>query len=407
MRRSTFSLSPLCASALVGVSIALGGCGGGSTASIMQAVVSPGPNPSPSPSPAILLHTIPSAGLPLGIVNGSDGNVWFADDLNTNANTVSRVNIATGQITEYTLPQCAYAPEYLALGSDNNLWVSAECVRTHPNHQYAEMAVVTPSGTTTLIPMRTARSSGFHETLGPDGNIWFTLQGVGQIGKITPSGIPTYYSLHTRLNPTPRPSGIAVGPDGNLWVAGLGLFIDKVDTGGNILGEYPMTVASDGIVAGPDGNMWFTDAEGDHIGTISLTGQVHVMAVTNFCAFGVGKVGPLNIIAASDGTLWMTDIYADGLAQVTPTFQITPYCLPSTPSGPFDLAQGRDGNIWFTFPGYNAIGEIVVTHSIMGQKPHDVDLETKPKPGDANLSGLHKVAQMAFRSPGVRISRLR
>src|ERR1700674_4539671 len=52
---------------------------------------------------------------------------------------------------------------------------------------------------------------------GPDGNIWFSSQGMdgsGKVGRITPLGVITEFA-------TPgvgAPGGITAGPDGNLWL---------------------------------------------------------------------------------------------------------------------------------------------------------------------------------------------
>ena len=54
-------------------------------------------------------------------------------------------------------------------------------------------------------------------TAGPDGNLWFTegyaFGAQTQIGRITPAGATTYYSIPSRSSE----GGITAGPDGNLW----------------------------------------------------------------------------------------------------------------------------------------------------------------------------------------------
>ena len=59
-------------------------------------------------------------------------------------------------------------------------------------------------------PLRTRSSPG------PDGNLWFTENDAvsNAIGKITPSGLITEYTIPTSGS---NPFGITVGPDGNLW----------------------------------------------------------------------------------------------------------------------------------------------------------------------------------------------
>src|SRR5262245_16916383 len=50
-------------------------------------------------------------------------------------------------------------------------------------------------------------------TLGPDGNVWYTIQNSSRIGRITPGGSSTTF----RTLDFTAPSDIVAGPDGNLW----------------------------------------------------------------------------------------------------------------------------------------------------------------------------------------------
>jgi hypothetical protein len=49
---------------------------------------------------------------------------------------------------------------------------------------------------------------------GPDGNLWFTEPDANQIGRITPAGQVTLFTVPT---PGSQPTGIAAGPNGNIW----------------------------------------------------------------------------------------------------------------------------------------------------------------------------------------------
>jgi virginiamycin B lyase len=71
------------------------------------------------------------------------------------------------------------------------------------------------AGTITEFPIPT-KSAPIGITAGPDGNVWFTeiMQGVGKIGRITPSGTITEFQTPTANS---RLEGITAGPDGNLW----------------------------------------------------------------------------------------------------------------------------------------------------------------------------------------------
>src|SRR4051794_10574312 len=70
-------------------------------------------------------------------------------------------------------------------------------------------------------------------TTGPDGNLWFTEQNAGRIGKMSPAGaMLNEYSLFV--------SGTALGA----------------------------------ITTGPDGNVWFTENGTNRIGRITTSGAV-------------------------------------------------------------------------------------------------------------------------------------
>ncbi len=112
---------------------------------------------------------------------------------------------------------------------------------------------------------------------GPDGSVWFTDQGTTRaIGRITPSGTITEFTISVPGNTVPLPNGIAAGADGNLWFADRGTIksIGRITPSGSIT-EFPVTVAGSsprGIAAGPDGNVWFTDdATVPAIGLVCLT----------------------------------------------------------------------------------------------------------------------------------------
>jgi virginiamycin B lyase len=91
---------------------------------------------------------------------------------------------------------------------------------------------------------------------GPDGNLWFTEPDANRIGRITPAGIVTEFSVPT---PNGLPGAITAGPDGNLWFTeDRGQRIGRISPSG-IITEFSL-LAGDlptEITAGPDGNLWF------------------------------------------------------------------------------------------------------------------------------------------------------
>jgi virginiamycin B lyase len=51
-------------------------------------------------------------------------------------------------------------------------------------------------------------------TTGPDGNLWFTENVAGKVGRVTPSGTITEFATPTSGS---GPDFITTGLDGNLW----------------------------------------------------------------------------------------------------------------------------------------------------------------------------------------------
>src|SRR5690349_1688426 len=71
-------------------------------------------------------------------------------------------------------------------------------------------AAAAPAGTITVFDPGIFTPTGIAP--GPDGNVWFTSRGNDAVGKITPTGVVSTFTGDGISSPT----GIAAGPDGNL-----------------------------------------------------------------------------------------------------------------------------------------------------------------------------------------------
>jgi virginiamycin B lyase len=228
---------------------------------------------------------------------------------------------------------------------------------------------MTPSGDISTVDTGTSLSGGM--TVAQDGTIWFT--GHGQIGRLTPQGSVTLYSVdEDSLNPLPA---IVAGPDGSIWFETL-TYDDATATYDEKIGRLsPSAVVTDytlpaelaepqGMTLGPDGNIWFNAYDGNAIGRITPDGQI--------TAFSVAEPPPppfytpyyFGIAAGPDGNLWFTEDFAYTIGRITPSGQITQFPLdfPNAPregvKQPFAISAGPDGNMWFTDPASGSIGRI-------------------------------------------------
>ena len=191
-------------------------------------------------------------------------------------------------------------------------------------------------------------------TNGPDGNVWFSEESLGGVGRITPGAVITEF---TAGFPTGSPRGIVTGPDGNLWVAMAGGdgAIAKVTKAGEVV-EYPVPTPGDPteIAVGPDNNLWYTDPAANLVGRITPNASITEFPVPTAAS------GPTGITKGPDGALWFTEADAGKIGRITTAGTITEFSSGiSGGSEPTDIVKGPDGNLWFTEKGgQGAIGRI-------------------------------------------------
>jgi streptogramin lyase len=171
---------------------------------------------------------------PRGIVAGRDGNLWFVES-HFNHTGVARITTA-GVVTEYSLGGSALdqlQPTDIVAGQDGNLWLN----QTHPSAPQGEIVRVTPDGTLKVFAMpKGTRPSGMAS--GPDGNIWFTDWSENRIGRMSPAGTLRQFPLLRRLA---QPVGIVAGPGGRMWfteasrIASIGMTVPETELSARVL----------------------------------------------------------------------------------------------------------------------------------------------------------------------------
>jgi virginiamycin B lyase len=125
------------------------------------------------------------------------------------------------------------------------------------------LAASVPAQTITEFALPDGDHTPSHIAAGPEGNLWFTETSLsGRVGRITPTGVITEFSLPS-IGDFATPISIAAGPDGNLWYTRLDLDfafsrIGRITAAG-VATEFPLgSLLPEDIVAGPDGNLWIT-----------------------------------------------------------------------------------------------------------------------------------------------------
>jgi len=219
------------------------------------------------------VHTYPASTINAeGIVEGPDGNMWFA----SREGTIGR--IAGGNVSYFKPPAGYGRPWHITAGPDGALWFTLSEYEDMPGFT-GGIGRITTAGVISVHSLGLSRNVS-KITAGPDGALWATAPNTNEIVRISTQGAVSYFPAKVDIGDN---AGIATGPDGNLWyTTGTSRHIQTVgvvrmDRYGNVLriftgGDITAPMA---IVAGNDGNMWFSNGvDSGTIGRIKMGGQV-------------------------------------------------------------------------------------------------------------------------------------
>lgn len=320
------------------------------------------------------------------ITSGPDGALWLLGNL---TNEIGRMN-TSGQITNTYALSAGSIPIFAALGSDGNVWFSQGGLSNSVGN-------ISTSGVSHSYPVTTPYAEPWSLTSGPDGNIWFMEVRVGQVAKITPSGVVTEYpdadifaeqgitagndgnvwftAPFTTTGPgiaRITPAGVItlfllpagsfpqfIGSDnldGNLWFTDSSLnVIGEMDTSGNLIAEYPIPTALSNpsvISYGPDGNMWFIEnTEFGAVAKITPTGSVteYPVQLQNYQD---------GIVAGPDGAVWIAQGYPNSVARITTSGVVSTVPLTASNALGNALVVGADGKLWVDEATAGAMGRL-------------------------------------------------
>ncbi len=256
--------------------------------------------------------------------------------------------LAPPTITEFAVTSTAGAgPSSIVLGPDGNMWftLNAAFGSTNANTGNA-LGRISPDGSTqTSFALPTAGSGPADLVVGPDGNIWFTEFRVGQVGHIAPDGTGAVeYTLPATGS---QPNGIAVGPDGKIWFTDLGAnSVGWIPVTGGQATEIPLPEGNSfpaGILAGPDGDVWFAEQRGNRIAKIATTAGATPTEYTI-----PTTVNPHGLTFGPDGNVWFAEYGATGIGRMTLDGGFAEF--PAGASS-WRIVSGPDGNLWFTENG--------------------------------------------------------
>jgi virginiamycin B lyase len=323
-------------------------------------------------------YSVPSSvvGKPYAITTGSDGATWFTT-VGGRTNAIVRAT-TDGAMTAFVGGIGGLTnDEYLGIasGSDGNLWFT--------EYATSKIGRITPGGGARPVKQFALPRSWCPVGIAADSSssgLWFTSYCKNAIGHIAVDGTIKIYSLpHGGSEYT----GIAVGKDGNLYIADRGnAAIGQVRISGDaVTGFSEVKVGKNsfdgrpnadllGVAQTGDGTIWWTNnaCSPSTIGSLVIGSPFSSSKVEQYITkVGCSDPAYLSVVPAGGQTLWLAEEKNPIVEQVAaPTGggipQLTDYTVQvHTPNGSQQgtagITLGPDGNLWATV--HTAPGNIV------------------------------------------------
>lgn len=284
------------------------------------------------------------------------GGAAFARDEHEHdhGNTKEPIKSAT-PVKEVALPEGLSSAQSLAIDPLGRVWFTEKIGK--------KLAVYDPEKkefATYPLPSSWGNMGFSSITLGPDGEIWFTVtrwvEGAEEpriLGRFTPAdGYFTKYALpHNAI-----PEELFVDARGTIWFfASNKNFLYRVDPKTFALKGYPIPTANGhprSLAADQKGHIWFVESNANKLGKFIPEEEVfHEYEVLTPFA------NPGKISIDKHGKIWFVEVTANRIGVFYPDMnRFDEAIIPTSGSSPVALANDDDGNIWFLEYKGNKVG---------------------------------------------------
>ena len=391
------------------------------------------------------MPTLSSA--PLALTVDRNGIVWFTE---SNASKLGRFDPRTDTFNEYKVPGVGDMWG-ITIDQSGNIWLTQYSLKgsvspggaIEPGGNGRLIRFNPSDGNFTVITVPTPGSFPFRIIPDAEGRMWFTELLGNRIGSYDPSSgklqeydVPTQFAgpadltfdnhgtlwfteaynesvarfdLQTKdfieyhfssIDPTQyvgSPVGIAVTPDGIVWVA---------DHGGNWIVEfnstsqqitrypthepppevYPISLPNDVVIDG-QGRVWFPEHGGNSIGFLDPRTQKMVEF-----AIPTGPISTVLWIAlAPDGNVWFTE-WSGNKIGVVHANQTVPFTV-SVSESHLDLQAGGQTSFTLSASGAQSSGNGTYVYSWSSYTPEDVNVTFSPQ-GASLMDLANSVSQV-------------
>lgn len=287
-------------------------------------------------------------------------------------------------IREVALPEGLSSAQSMAIDSTGRVWFTEKVGR--------KLAVYDPEKkefNTHSLPSSWGKMGFSNMTMGPDGEIWFTvtrwIEGEKEpniLGRFSPAdGYFTKYVVpHHAI-----PEELLVDANGTIWfIASNKNYLYRVDPKTFALKGYPIPTADGNpksLAADQKGHIWFTEATANKIGKFIPEQEAfrEYDLLTQFA-------NPGKISIDKQGRVWFVEVTANRLGMFSPEQnRFDEAIIPTPGSSPVTLVNDDNGNIWFLEYKGNKVGvfnpETALFHEYdipnFGSLPSDMAIDRK------------------------------
>jgi virginiamycin B lyase len=243
-----------------------------------------------------------AAGALFGIAIAADGAIWYSKD---KSDRIGRISVAGAKATEFELPPPNVFPRAIAAAPDGRTWYVDPVVNKVGN--------VTVDGRVVTYDAPSVNGSPADPTsiaIGEDGSAWVTSIGHNAVYRVdSAGGAFTRYDVAT---PNAQPTTIVRGKQGDFWFLMPAVSeIGRITSDGSIT-EYPAKlVGLQDVIVGPDGATWYSSRQG--IGRIDpSSGRATTFACGGFGGMAIGPDGHLWVLG--DKHMYVVRSRAEGRA---------------------------------------------------------------------------------------------
>src|SRR3989338_8524458 len=275
-------------------------------------------------------------------------------NVHSHGDTKGQVISAT-PIKEVALPEGLSSAQSMAIDSAGRVWFTEKIGKN--------LAVYDPEKKAFAIhplPSSWGKMGFSNITLGPDGDIWFTvtrwIEGAEEphiLGRFSPAdGYFTKYAIpHNSI-----PEELTVDAKGAVWFfASNKNYLYRVDPKTFALKGYPIPTANGNpksLAADQKGHIWFVESNANKIGEFDPELEVfHEHEVlTQFANLG-------KLYIDKHGKIWFVEVTANRIVVFSPEQKrFDEVIIPTPSSSPVALVNDDNGNVWFLEYKGNKVG---------------------------------------------------